>query len=103
MSTPSHLSLTEPHSSDTGLPDFEGHEVTMTKAKITSVAGLEIDDNVFHLDQSVKLIVETRVISVQHVVDAATGKLERVHVLKAHDSQVIDWAMDMDALRSFLA
>jgi hypothetical protein len=83
------------------IPHFEGEEVVATKGKITSVAGLEIEDRVFRLDESVKLVVEARVVGIEHKPNNA-GKLERVHTLKAIDSLVVDWALDMDALREAL-
>lgn len=83
------------------IPRFEGEEVQATKAKITSVGGLEIGDRVFRLDQTVKLIVEARVDGIDHK-QTASGKIERIHLLKAIDSTVIDWALDMDALRAAL-
>lgn len=86
---------------DYDIPRFEGDEVIATKAKITSVGGLEIGDRTFRLDESVKLVVEARVVGIDHKVNTA-GKLERVHVLKAIDSLVIDWGLDMDALREAL-
>jgi hypothetical protein len=83
------------------IPNFEGEEVTTTKAKITSVAGLEVGDRVFRMDESVKLVIEARVVGIDHKPNAQ-GKLERVHLLKAIDSLVIGWGMDMDALREAL-
>jgi hypothetical protein len=84
------------------IPAFEGEEVFATKAKITSVGGLEIGDRVFRLDESVKLIIEARVVGIDHKPNAQ-GKLERHHLLKAIDSLVIAWDMDMDSLRDALS
>lgn len=83
------------------IPNFEGEEVFSTKAKITSVAGLEVGDRVFRMDESVKLVIEARVVGIDHKPNPQ-GKLERVHLLKAIDSLVIGWGMDMDALREAL-
>lgn len=83
------------------IPNFEGEEVTATKVKITSVAGLEIDDRVFRMDESVKLVIEARVVGIDHKPNAA-GKLERVHLLKAIDSLIVDWSLDMDGLKEAL-
>lgn len=83
------------------IPDFEGEAVAATKGKITSVGGLEIGDRTFKMDESVRMVVEARVVGIDHRVNA-TGKLERVHTLKAIDSAVIDWQMDLDALRAAL-
>lgn len=73
------------------LPTFEGKEVEYTAAKITSVAGLEIDDAVWPVDHFVRMVVECRVIGIDHKVNEKTGKLGRVHMLKAIDSQVVAW------------
>lgn len=83
------------------IPRFEGEEVTFTKAKVTSVSGLEIGDQVFRLDQVVRMVVEARVVGIDHKVNA-DGKLERVHNMKALDSIVIDWKADLDSLREGL-
>lgn len=73
------------------IPHFEGKEVEFTAAKITSVAGLEIDDEVWKVDQYVRMVVECRVVAVDHKVNEKTGKLGRVHLLKAIDSKVVPW------------
>lgn len=85
----------------TQIPNFEGEEVVATLAKITSVAGLEIEDRVFRMDETVRLVIEARVVDVGFKPNSA-GKLVRVHLLKAIDSMIIDWAMDMDGLREAL-
>lgn len=73
------------------LPTFEGKEVEFTAAKITSVAGLEIEDAVWPVDHFVRMVVECRVVGIDHKVNEKTGKLGRVHMLKAIDSQVVAW------------
>jgi len=73
------------------LPQFEGKDVEYTGAKITSVGSLEIDDAVWPVDHYVRMVVECRVVGIDHKVNEKTGKLGRVHVLKAIDSKVIDW------------
>lgn len=83
------------------IPGFEGEAVVATKAKITSVSGLEVGDRVFRIDESVKLIVECTVISVDHKSNPK-GELERIHLLKAIDSLVVAWDLDMDALKDAL-
>ncbi len=78
-----------------GIPDFEGKEVEFTAAKITSVAGLEIDDAVWRVDDYIRMVVECRVVAVHHSVNEKTGKLGRVHTIKAIDSKVLsDWDSD---------
>lgn len=83
------------------IPRFEGEEVQFTKAKITSVSGLEIGDRVFRMDQVVRMVVEARVVGIDHKVNH-DGKLERVHNMKALDSIVIDWNADLETLRDGL-
>ena len=73
------------------LPQFEGKEVEFTAAKITSVAGLEIEDSVWPMDHYVRMVIEARVVGIDHKVNEKTGKLGRVHLLKAVDSKVIPW------------
>lgn len=80
------------------IPSFEGEEVSATKGKITSVNGLEVGDQVFRMDETVRMVVECRVIGIDHKVDPA-GKLVRVHNFKAIDSVVIDWKLDLESLR----
>lgn len=80
------------------IPKFEGEEVAFTKAKITSVGALEIGDRSFHIDQIVRLVVEARVDAVSHRTND-DGKLERVHTLKALDSYVVDWDLDLEKLK----
>ena len=73
------------------IPDFEGAHVEFTKAKLTSVNALEVDDEVFRVDQFVRMLVEARVVRVDHVVNEKTGKMERVHTFKAIDAAVVPW------------
>lgn len=84
------------------IPMFEGHEVKATKAQVTSVSALEIADSVFRMDEIVKMVVEGRVINVQHKVNAK-GDLERIHTVKAIDALVLDSDMDLDTIREGLS
>ena len=81
-----------------GIPKFEGEDVVATKARISSVAGLEVGDNVYRLDETVRVVVECLVVGVDHKVNT-NGKLERVHHFKAVDSVVINWQLDLGTLR----
>lgn len=83
------------------IPPFEGQHVAFTKAKITSVGGLEVGDRTFRLDETVRMVVEAQVVGIDHKVNSQ-GKLERVHLLKAVDSVVISWGLSLDALRDEL-
>lgn len=70
------------------IPSFEGQEVDFTKAKVTSVSGLEIGDAVLRMDDMVEMRITARVVGVDHKVNSA-GKLERVHLIKAIESDLI--------------
>lgn len=94
--------VSDPTPIENDIPKFEGQSVAATKATITSVSALEVGDRVFRLDQSVKLLVEATVASVQHKVNDKSGFLERIHTLKAIDTAVVDWDVDMDAVRDVL-
>lgn len=83
------------------IPRFEGEEVVFTKAKIVSSGGLEVGDEVFRMDQIVRLVVECRVSGVNHKPNR-DGKLERIHTLQVLDSVVIDWNADLSALQEGL-
>jgi len=73
------------------IPDFEGQSVSMVKAKLTSVAGMDIGDDILRLDQTVRLVVEGRVVRVDHVVHEQSGELHRVHTIKAIEAEQIPW------------
>jgi hypothetical protein len=83
------------------IPDFEGKTVEHTKAKIVSVGRLDINDEVYRMDDSIKVLVECRVEGIDHKVNA-DGDLERVHLLKALDAVVVSWDMDLDGLKKAL-
>lgn len=74
--------------SDLEIPQFEGQEVTFTKAKVTSVGGLEIADAVMKLDDMVEMRITGRILGIDHKVNTA-GKLERVHLIKAIETELI--------------
>lgn len=77
---------------------FEGEKVSRTKGKVTSAANLEVGDQVFKVDQVVRLVIEARVAGVDHRV-ANDGKIERVHTLKVFDATVIDWDLDLASIK----
>lgn len=83
------------------IPRFEGDEVASTKAKVTGSTNLDVNDDVFKMDQVVRMVVEARVEGVNHVVDK-DGKLTRVHNMKVIDSIVIAWGADLESLRDGL-
>lgn len=73
------------------LYQFEGKNVTSTAATITSVSSLDILDQVLPVDAILRMEVDVRVIGIRHVVNDKTGKLARMHVLKAIDSKLLPW------------
>jgi hypothetical protein len=77
-----------------GLPDFEGQPVMSTRLRLTSVSGLEVDDDVSHIDEIVKMYIEGRVVRVDHVVEEKTGFLLRVHTVKVLDAIQLPWGFD---------
>lgn len=73
------------------IPAFEGQDVAFTKAKLTSVAGLEINDEVLRMDGMVRMYIEGRVTRIDHVVNERTGALERLHTIKAIDCELLPY------------
>ena len=82
------------------IPEFEGHEVCFTKAKITSAASLEIDDKAFRHDDIVQVLVEGRVTGIDHKVNDRSGKLERIHTIKVIEALVLPEGTPIEALRT---
>lgn len=80
------------------IPTFEGMAVDHTKARITSIARLDIDDAVYRLDESVRVVVTCQVAGIDHKANA-DGDLERVHLLKAIDATIIGWDVDVSDLK----
>lgn len=85
----------EPIRSSVGssIPNFEGQEVQFTKGKVTSASNLEIDDQVFKVDDIVKVLIECRVVSVDHKANERSGSLERIHTFKAIDAQIVPYGV----------
>lgn len=73
------------------IPDCEGKPVSGTKLKVGSTASLDIRDAVLKVDDVVRVVVEARVTSVNHVVDEKTGELMRVQSVKAIDAEITPW------------
>ena len=75
-----------------GLPEFEGQPVDFSRLKLTAASDLEgPEDEPMRIDDVVKLVVEGRVVRVDHVVDQASGKLKRVQHIKVVDAVQIPW------------
>lgn len=79
------------HLEPANIPDFEGKTVAQTKAKITSTTGLEVNDQVWSLDEFVRMEIEGKVVAIDHKVDEKSGLLYRVHTIKAIDTRVLSW------------
>lgn len=79
---------------------FDDYQVVGTAAKITSVGNLELGGAVFKVGDMVKVVLEARVSGVDHVLDKTEQYLTRRHKLAAMDVAVVDWNIDLDALRN---
>lgn len=75
-----------------GLPDFEGHPVDVARIKLTSVSDLEGPVDANRIDDIVRMVVEGRVVRVDHVVDEASGRLRRVQTVKVLDAVQVPWS-----------
>jgi hypothetical protein len=64
------------------IPHFEGQEVASTRAKMTSVASLDVENVVLTTDETVRVVIEARVVGVDHRVNERSGLLERVQTLR---------------------
>lgn len=73
------------------LPDYEGQKVEGLNAKLTSVSGLEISDEVHRIDDTVRLLVTGRVTGVNHVVNIKTGRLERIETIAVSEALQVPW------------
>ena len=73
------------------IPFFEGKPVTTTKLKVTSTAGLDIENRVLKTDDIIRIVVEARVAGVNHVVNERSGEMERVHTAKALTVEITPW------------
>lgn len=89
-STPVEPEYEDRFKTPANIPDFEGKPVGFTKAKVTSTT-LDIDDQVFRLDEYVRMEVEGRISAVDHKVNDKTGALERIHTIKVVDSKILNW------------
>lgn len=78
-------------STQVNIPEFEGNKVHRTKAQFTSATNLEVEDEVYRLDQVKRFYVEAKVVNVHHRVNEKTGELDRVQVLKVVDVKPVSW------------
>lgn len=73
------------------IPFFEGKPITTTKLRISSTAGLDIQNQVLTNDDIIRIVVEARVNGVSHQVNERTGDMERIHTAKALTVQIAPW------------
>ena len=95
MTEDQEVRFVDPESVSSKIPKFEGSDVSGTKAKLTSVGALDVKDGVFMLDDMVRLVVECRVVRVDHAVNQTSGLLERVHTFKALEADIIPWHVEI--------
>lgn len=74
---------------DPEFPAFEGKDVHAAILKISAGAGLEISDEVVHMDDVVVIQLEAVVTAVDHRVHAHSGQLIRVQAVKAVGARVV--------------
>ncbi len=79
---------------------FEGQRVDYARARLTGVADLDVGDDTNRIDDVVRMYVEGRVTGVAHVVEPASGKLIRVHTIKAIEAIQLPAEFDPDDFRS---
>lgn len=73
------------------IPMFEGKPVEATRLKVTSTGqGLEIDE-VLHMDDIIRVVVEARVADIRHQVNERTGDLIRHQSAKVISASLIPW------------
>jgi hypothetical protein len=85
------MSESVPETPAAHIPYYEGRQVHATALKVQSVSHLECDGRVLKLDDIVRLTVEGRVSSVNHMVNEKTGELMRVQTVKAIDVSFASW------------
>lgn len=78
------------------IPAYEGKEVASTRLRVGSTAAIDISDAVLKVDDIVRIVVEARVTSVNHVVNEKTGELVRIQSVKSIDAEITPWAADGD-------
>lgn len=81
----------EPTVTFPGLPSFEGKAVEATRVLLYSTNGLDFDNAVLRHDDIVKVVLECRVMDVDHKINQTTGKLERIHKIKPIDGDIVPW------------
>lgn len=87
---PPSVSLTEPTpSTEPPIPLFEGKLVDGTTLKVTNASVLDLTDVVLGVDDVIRIVVEARVVGVNHIVHEPSGKLLRVHTAKAYDARLV--------------
>lgn len=75
------------------IPFFEGKPVETTKLKLTSLAGMDIDNATLRIDDLIHVKVVARVSQVHHDV-APKGHMERIHTAKVLSVEIVPWNED---------
>lgn len=78
------------------VPLFEGKVVDATALKIANSSVLDLTDVVLGVDDVIRIEVEAKVVSVNHVVHEPTGRLIRVHTAKAFDARLMPFNPNYD-------
>lgn len=73
------------------IPDFEGLSVHGTVLSLNSARGVDVLDEVFRVDEVIKMVIEVRITKVNHETNEKTPDLTRVHVGKIVDASVVPY------------
>jgi hypothetical protein len=68
-------------------PPFEGADVHAATLKVSGTVSLS--DVVAHVDDVIEVVVQCRVVGVNHVVHTASGQLFRVQTATAIDARLV--------------
>lgn len=78
------------------IPPFEGLDVHATSLKIVNSAALDLPDVVLRVDDIIHILVEARVMSVNHIVHEASGRLVRMQTAKPLEAKLVPFAEGED-------
>lgn len=70
------------------IPAFEGKPVDSCLLKLVNSPNLDLSGVVLHVDDIIKIVVEARVVGVNHVVHEPTGTLVRLQTAKPIDAHI---------------
>lgn len=81
------------------MPEFEGQKVFGSTLKLTST-DLEMPNYAFKQGEIVKLVVEARVVRINHSDDNKDDQLMRNQILKAIHAAVVSWDVEVEDLKT---